>query len=137
MFREIDEAKDLLEKAEKETIIMEKRELFTDGMEILDKCLDNHDTSDIAKEIKREHIQMFLKQLIELPSENVDDIMDIMEMVDSMGTMLFEIIENEMETYKSALEQLMVITCNYHKFIMDCNAPLESIPIIEPILSYN
>jgi hypothetical protein len=34
----------------------------------------------------------------------VDDIMDIMEMVDSMGTMLFEIIENEMETYKSALE---------------------------------
>jgi hypothetical protein len=80
---------------------------------------------------------MFLKQLIELPSENVDDIMDIIEMVDSMGTMLFEIIENEMETYKSALDKLMVITCNYHKFIMDCNAPLESIPIMLPILSYN
>lgn len=137
MLEEIDEAEDLLEKAENETIIMGKRELFIDGIKILNKYLDDQDICTIVKEIKREHIQIFLKQLPEIPSKNINDIMDIMEMVDSMGTMLFEIIENEMETYKSALDKLMVITSNFRKFIMDCNTPLESIPIILPTFSNN
>jgi len=112
MIKEIEEAKNLLEKSEQETIIEDKSELFTDAMEILDKFLEDPEFSDLVKEIKREHIKIFLDQLVELPIEDMDEL-DIMDMIVSMGDMLFDIIENEMEVYKSASEKLIAIGNKY------------------------
>ncbi|MGC9324784.1 MAG: hypothetical protein ACP5G0_08580 [Desulfomonilia bacterium] len=133
----IDEAKDLLEKAGKETAISKKREFFTDGMKILDQYTSTHDISVIANEIRRDHIRLFLQQLSELPVEKIDDVLDIMEILGSMGDMLIEIMENDHESYGVASEKLKAITTTYCTFIRDCILPVEQVPILHPPFTDN
>ena len=117
MLEKIKEAEGLFEKSEKESAIAGKGFLIEEAMDILDKYLDDEEFGEMARNIKEKHIKIFLDQLVELPILDGGDVMDVMEMVECMGEVLFDIVENDMEAYKSVAEKLGNIFLNYERIV--------------------